>query len=394
MRSILHADMDAFFASVEQYDHPSLRGKPVIVGAAPDARGVVAACSYEARKFGVHSAMPSREAYRCCPQGVFVPPRMKRYGDVSRQIFAIFERFTPLVEPLSVDEAFLDVSGATRMFGKPAEIARRIKQTVRDETGLNVSIGIAHNKFLAKVASDLSKPDGLLEMPEGREAVAAFLAPLPATRIWGVGEVTARHLTAAGLHTIGDLQRVTVEQLASVVGAHSAEHMLRLAWGEDAREVELDTLEKSISREYTFPQDVKSRPLVEATLLELVDDVGQQLREAGRYAGLARLKLRWQGFKTITRQKSLPHPCCDDFTLREAARALFDVEPLIKPVRLIGFGVSHLNTESREQLELFASAPPEVRKRERLSHTVDRIRKKFGSDSIRRPRDDDHTPQD
>ena len=383
-RVFLHVDMDAFFASVEQHDHPELRGKPVIVGAAADKRGVVAACSYEARKFGVHSAMPSREAARLCPQAVFVPVNGKRYGDISRQIFAILGRFTPYVEPLSVDEAFLDVTGALHYFGPAPEIARQIKEAIRRETGLNASVGIAPNKFLAKLASDLSKPDGLLVMPDTRAEIAALLAPLPATRIWGIGEVTGAALAHAGFRTIGDLQRATHGQLAATVGEHAATHILRLAWGDDAREIETGREEKSISRETTFPEDVRSASLIEETLLDLTDDVGSRLRAAGYYAGLARLKLRWHDFKTITRQMPLAPACCDDFTLRRTALELLRKETLNKSVRLVGFGVSRLSGAPCEQLDMFSEDPQRGAKRESLSRSVDTIRRKFGDDSITR----------
>lgn len=383
-RVFLHVDMDAFFASVEQHDHPELRGRPVIVGAPADKRGVVAACSYEARKFGVHSAMPSREAARLCPDAVFVPVNGKRYGDISRQVFAILARFTPYVEPLSVDEAFLDVTGAERYFGPAPEIGRRIKEAIRGETGLNASVGVASNKFLAKLASDLSKPDGLLVIPDNRAEIAAMLAPLPATRIWGIGKVTGATLAGAGYRTIGDLQRATHGQLASVVGDHAATHILRLAWGDDARDIDTSREEKSISRETTFPEDVRSADVIEETLRDLADDVGSRLRASGYYAGLVRLKLRWHDFKTITRQLPLAPACCDDFSLRRAALELLKRESLSKPVRLVGFGVSRLCGTPCEQLDMFGGDPAASRKRESLSRTVDTIRRKFGDDSITR----------
>jgi DNA polymerase-4 len=376
--------MDAFFASVEQHDHPEWRGKPVVVGSPPDKRGVVAACSYEARAFGIHSAMPSREAARRCPHAVFAPVNGKRYHDISRQVFAILARFTPYVEPLSVDEAFLDVTGALRFFGPPAEIARKIKETILGETGLVASVGVASNKFLAKLASDMCKPDGLRVMPDTRAEIVALLAPMPATRIWGIGEVTGGRLAAAGYCTIGDLQRSTQSHLASIVGEHAASHILRLAWGEDARTIETGREEQSISREVTFPADVESSEQVESTILDLTDDVGRQLREAGFYAGLARLKLRWHDFKTISRQMPLSPACCDDFALRRAALELVRREAHHKPVRLVGFGVSRLTGEPSEQLDLFGGYSQHTGKRESLSRTVDAIRRKFGENSIKR----------
>jgi DNA polymerase-4 len=378
--------MDAFFAAVEQLDRPELRGKAVVVGAPPDRRGVVAAASYEARRFGVHSAMPSREAARRCPHAVFLPVNGRRYEEVSRQVFAIFERFTPLVEPLSIDEAFLDVTGASRLFGGGVDIARRLKAAIHAEIGLTASVGVAPNKFLAKLASEMHKPDGLTVVPTARAAIVEFLAPLPADRLWGIGEVTRNLLDAAGLRTIGDIQRLTEPRLAALVGKHAASHFRRLAFGEDAREIELDAAEKSISREHTFDRDCTSAERVRAVLLDLADDVGRRLREDGRSAGLARLKLRWRGFTTITRQRPLCPPCCDDFSLRQAADGLLSAVELNRPVRLVGFGVAHLGAGAAEQLLLFGEdARARVRK-ERLSRAVDAIRGRLGGASIGRGR--------
>jgi len=381
-------DMDAFFASVEQHDHPELRGKPVVVGAAPHQRGVVAAASYEARKYGIHSAMPSRDAGRLCPHAVFLPPNGRRYAEVSAQLFKILERFTPLVEPLSIDEGFLDVTAARRLFGTGREIALKIKAAIRAETGLTATVGVAPNKFLAKLASSMNKPDGLTVVPTAPAEIAAFLAPLPVTRLWGVGEATRQRLADAGLRTIGELQAAPESVVDRAVGRNAARHLCRLAWGEDDRAIETDREEKSISREHTFPEDCRDATVLKATLLELVDDVGAQVRAAGKYASLARLKLRWQGFKTITRQRPLPRPSCDDFTLRAAALELFAAEALIKPVRLIGFGVSRLSARAAGQLSLFDDEALAVERRERLSRTVDALRRRFGERIIgRAPRE-------
>lgn len=376
--------MDAFFASVEQRDHPEHKGKPVVVGAAPDQRGVVAACSYEARRYGIHSAMPSRDAGRLCPHAVFLPPNMRRYEEVSRHIRKVFGQFTPLVEMVSIDEAFLDVTGARALFGDGPAIARRVKQAVRDETGLTASVGVAPNKFLAKVASDLNKPDGLMIVPDEPPAIARFLAPLPVGRLWGVGDTTERTLEGAGLRTIGDIQKVAEDRLAALVGRDSARHFLQLARGEDEREIEVESEEKSISREHTFPRDCTDREEIRKVLEDLVEDVGARLRAAGKYAALGRLKLRWKGFQTITRQKPFPQPVCDDFSLRQMAETLFENEPLIKPVRLVGFGVSNLVEAPAQQLSLFDSAAGAPLKKERLSRMVDHIRQKLGQGKIRR----------
>lgn len=383
-RTILHVDMDAFFTSVEQRDRPELRGRPVVVGSPPDQRGVVAAASYEARQFGVHSAMPSREAYRRCPQAVFLRGDMNRYVTVSRQIRAIFDRFTPLVEPLSIDEAFLDVSGVRHLFGCGREVAQRIKDAIRDDVGLTASAGVATNKFLAKLASDMDKPGGLTEVPSTPAEIVAFLAPLPVGRIWGVGKVTGAHLARAGIQTIGQLQKVEFRELTRILGRTAADHLRRLAHGEDDREIETEREEKSISNEHTFTQDCRDPAVVRATLNDLVDKVGRRLRAAGKLAGLARIKLRWQGFDTITRQRGVDPVACDDFTLRTVANELFDGEALIKPVRLIGFGVSNLTTEVSHQLSLFGSDDRNRDRNERLSHVVDDIRRDFGDASIHR----------
>ena len=383
-RTILHVDMDAFFTSVEQRDRPELRDRPVVVGAPPNQRGVVAAASYEARTFGIHSAMPSREAYRRCPHAIFLPPNGKRYSEMSRQIRGIFERFTPHVEPLSIDEAFLDVSGAARLLGTGPEIARKIKDAIRAETLLTASVGVAPNKFLAKLASDLEKPDGLTVVPTSPGELAAFLAPLPVSRIWGVGKTSQAQLEKVGIRTIGELQAFGEEPLGRILGKHAAEHLSRLARGEDDREVETEHEEKSISNEHTFTHDCSDPDEIRAVLGDLVDNVGQRLRRVERLACLARLKLRWQDFKTITRQRPLDPPVCDDFSLRAVADALLAGEELIKPVRLVGFGVANLTAEAPQQLSLFQDDQKSRARKERLSQVTDTIRRKFGTSSLRR----------
>lgn len=382
---ILHADMDAFFASVEQRDNPTLRGKPVIVGARPDERGVVAAASYEARVYGVHSAMSSYEAGRRCPHAVYLPPNHARYEAVSREIHAIFESFTPLVESVSIDEAFLDVTGSIRLFGPAPRLAAQLKQKVRRETGLTVSVGVASNKFLAKVASGLNKPDGLTVVPRTRDGIRAFLAPLPVGRIWGVGQVTGHNLEAAGFTTIGRLQTATIERLGPIVGRHAAAHLLRLAWGMDDRDVELDREEQSLSREHTFPTDCRDPETVRQVLFELVEDVGRRLRAAGKHASLARLKLRRADFKTITRQRSFGIPVCDDMTLRGAAEGLLRAAAFEGPIRLVGFGVGRLRANPPQQLGFFDGPEASRDRREQLSRAVDRIRDRLGPEAIGRP---------
>jgi nucleotidyltransferase/DNA polymerase involved in DNA repair len=383
-RVILHVDMDAFYASVEQRDRPALRGRPVIVGSPPDRRGVVAASSYEARRFGVHSAMPSREAGRRCPQGVFLPPRMRRYEEVSRQVFHIFERFTPWIQPLSIDEAFLDVTGSLRLHGTGPQIAAKIREAIHRELDLTASVGVASNLFLAKIASDMRKPDGLTVVPDDPVEIRAFLAPLPAGRLWGAGKVTEALLTRAGLRTIGDIQRCPPATLAALVGGHLAGHLHALALGLDDRVVEGGEAEKSISREHTFDEDCADRQAVEERLLELTDDVGWRLREAKRYATTARIRIRWKSFRTISRQRRLDVPRCDDFSLRAAARALFEAERLQEPVRLVGFGVSGL-VDGPGPAMLFDDLEGGVGRRERLSRVMDEINRRYGRGAVRRP---------
>ena len=386
-RVFLHVDMDAFYASVEQRDHPEYRGKPVVVGSPPDQRGVVATASYEARTFGIHSAMPSREAGQRCPHAIFLPPDMPRYEMVSAQVFAIFDRYTPFVEGLSIDEAFLDVTGSQRLYGSGEEIGRRIRADVRSELALTCSVGVAPNKFLAKLGSEIDKPDGLTVLPFDPKAIVAFLRPLPVTRLWGVGKVTRQAFDRAALHTIGDVQDAPPALLQSVVGPHNAAHLRALAFGEDSRDIELDIREKTISREHTFLHDEKSRATLDDVLFELVEDVARRLRADGRLATGGRLKIRWKDFETFTRQRPFPHPTRVEEDLHALAQALFRDIALEQPVRLVGFGVTGLvESAGLQQLDLFA-APVETRsKKEKLDNAVDRIREKHGPESIRRAR--------
>ncbi len=398
-RVFVHVDMDAFFAAIEQRDHPEWRGKPVVVGAPPDQRGVVSTASYEAREYGIHSAMPSSEAGRRCPHAIFVPPDMVRYEQVSAQVFGIFNRYTPYVEGLSIDEAFLEVAGSRRFYGDGREIAGRIRADIRRETGLTCSAGVAPNKFLAKLGSEYRKPDGLTVLPFGRAEIAAFLRPLPVTRVWGVGKVMRMALDRAALHTIGDLQDAPEALLRHVAGPHGAAHLRALAYGDDPREIELDVREKTISREYTFLRDETSRAVLEDTLFDLVDDVAARLRTDGRLASLGRLKLRWQGFETLTRQRPFYRPTNLEEDLRAMALDLFRSMDLSHPVRLIGFGVGDLGSDAPRprQLDLFdpatgapaaPSAATEARrgKQARLARTADGIRERFGRKSLRRAR--------
>ena len=382
---ILHVDMDAFFAAVEQLDHPEWRGKPVIVGAPPDKRGVVSTCSYEARAFGVHSAMPSRQAYEKCPQGIFVRPRMARYKEASEAVFAIFAHFTPLVEPLSIDEAFLDVTGVRRLFGPPEAIAAEIKARILAQVGLTCSVGVAPNKFLAKLASEERKPNGLFVVPADPRAILSWLAAKPLRALWGVGPKLASALQAAGLTTVRDLQSSDPGRLRALVGPTLAEHLMAIAFGRDSRPVETGREEKSLSREHTYPDDTLDRETLRRDVRAIAEDVGRRLRALGLRARTARLKIRYAGFRTVTRQMPFPTPVCDDFALRDAACALLarHLEPNT-PVRLLGFGVDNL-TDSATDLpadDLFATlTPPPRQRQERLSRTLDALRARFGKAS-------------
>ncbi len=375
-RSIIHVDMDAFYASVEQRDHPELRGRPVIVGADPRGRGVVSAASYEARRFGVHSAMPIGCAARLCPDAEFRPVDHETYAAVSRQVMAILADFTSLVEPVSIDEAFLDVTGSGRLFGSGRAIATRIKARIRDELRLPASVGIASNKFVAKVASDLEKPDGLVTVQAGDEAV--FLAPLPIARLWGVGRVTATQLEALGIRTIGQLATTPASALIARFGPGAAE-LIPLAEGRDDRPVTPFAPPKSMGAEETFDVDHCDLTRLHATLREQAERVAHELRGEG-YAGRSvTLKLRFADFSTITRRHST-EPTQDGLRIYAEARALLDRVTLVMPVRLIGLSVSALGPAGQGQLPLLDAGAV---RRERVARAVDRISERFGTGTVR-----------
>ncbi len=386
--TILHFDMDAFFASIEVLDNPSLKGKPVIVGSPPDQRGVVSTASYEARKFGVRSAMPSRTAFKLCPQGIFVPVRMERYGEISDQVLAIVESLTPVIEQVSVDEAFLDVSGALRRWGDGVAIAKELKRRVSKEIGLTVSVGVAPNKFLAKLASDLQKPDGLTVVPVEPDAIAKFLAPLPISRIWGVGKVSAAQLEKFGIQTIGDVQRKRLTDLEPIVGRAMAEHIHALALGQDDRPVVTDYEAKSISSEHTFLEDCEDLLAIRQVLIENVEHVGMRLRKGGLSCRVAHIKYRYDTFQTFTRQRALKVATSSDRDLVDSALALLDAQKLERPIRLVGFGVSDLSEGPAKEPDpfLFEELNPHKRreKDQRLDSAVDSIREKFGTGAVKR----------
>jgi DNA polymerase-4 len=384
-RSILHADMDAFYAAIEQRDAPELRGRPVVVGGS-SARGVVAAASYEARVFGVHSAMPSAQARKLCPQAVFVRGDAAKYARESRRIFAIFRRFTPLVEGLSLDEAFLDLTGTERLLGPPLEVARALRAAVRAETGLAVSVGLAPVKLVAKIASDLAKPDGLLRVPP--EGVRDFLEPLPAGRLWGVGPVAQARLTARGLHTIGDLARAPDALLHEALGSWGPQ-AARLARGEDAREVEPWREPKSYGEENTFERDVSDPAFLERAIRSHAEAVARRLRRDGIRARGVTLKLKLARplgggrYPLVTRAASLASASDDGAELASAACELLRRAGLAEPVRLIGVAAMRLEAPGPEQLQLFGDAAGAER-RARLNRVLDGIRERFGEAALQR----------
>jgi DNA polymerase-4 len=373
--AIAHVDMDAFFASVEQRDRPELRDRPVIVGADPRGRGVVAAASYEARVFGVRSAMPIGRAARLCPHAAFLSVDMRKYAGVSARIMAVLADFSPLVEPVSIDEAFLDLTGTEGLFGSALEAVRRIKRRIVAETGLTASAGLASNKFVAKVASDLHKPDGLVHVPPGTEP--AFLAPLPIDRLWGVGKVTARALGGLGVTTIGQLQRIPRPVLTRRLGPHG-DALNDLAFGRDSRPVEPFSAPKSMGAESTFAVDCPDRARLEATLRGQAERVGRELRADGVAAARVTLKLRFADFRTITRSQT-GDPTQDGLEIYRRARTLLAREVVAEPVRLIGVSASKLQAEARGQLSLL---DPDTIRRERLLRAVDRLTRRFGEGTI------------
>jgi len=380
IRTILHVDMDAFFASVEIRDHPKLEGKPVIVGGRVDARGVVAAANYIARTFGIHSAMPVSTALRLCPTATLLPPRLERYGEISHQIRAIFEQFTPVVEPLSLDEAFLDVSGSLTLFGSAQTMGQRIKTVIRDELGLTASIGIAPNKLLAKIASDLKKPDGFVVVPA--DGIQAFLDPLPVSRIWGVGRVAERKLKGIGIHSIEDLRKTDSDCLESLFGQKTSRHLLACAQGVDSRPVVPDREAKSISHECTFPQDVDQENVLHSTLLGLTEQVMRRLRSAGKLARCVELKLRFADFSTTTRSRHLAAPTDITSEIWHVLQQLMQQHWKGQPVRLVGMGVSELQYPEMRQGDMFRDATHAHQ--QKVDRVEDDIRERFGKQAIHR----------
>jgi nucleotidyltransferase/DNA polymerase involved in DNA repair len=382
-RFIVHVDMDAFYAAVEQRDNPEYRGKPVVVGADPKGgagRGVVSACSYEAREYGIHSALPISIAYRKCPHAVFLRGDMRKYAGISRQIFGILGRFTPDLEPISIDEAFLDITGSHHLFGSPEATCRRIKAVVKAETGLTASLGMAPNKMTAKIASDLEKPDGLVIV--SRAGLLAFLHPLPVGKLWGVGKRTLEELGRLNIRSIGDLAHWDQKDMADRMGKAGI-HVWKLANGIDPRDVRGEEEAKSVGHEHTFAEDETDRGKIEDSLMWLSEKVSRRLRRHGYRGRTVTLKIRLADFSTFTRAVSLARATnfVDDL-YGSALKKLREFKPGQQPIRLIGIHVSNLEREER-QLELFSGAGTDTDKKERLHTAVDAIRDRFGEAAIK-----------
>ncbi len=376
-RSIIHIDLDAFFVAVERLDNPALIGAPVIVAGRPEARGVVSSASYEARRFGVHSAMPTAQALRRCPQAIVVSGNRRRYVEMSGRVMALLGEYTPLLEPISIDEAFLDVSGAEAHYGPPGALAMRLQDRIEAELGLSASFGVAANKLVAKIASDFRKPHGVTVVAPGAEE--AFLAPLPIRRLWGVGEVTGRELARLGIATIGDLARLPVEELRWRFGSHG-EGLWRAARGIDESPVTPEHEAKSLSREETFAQDVRDPATLRRELLRLADAVALRLRRHNLQARTVGLKLRYEDFTTFTRQATLADPTDAGAVIYGQTLALFEAAWTGRAVRLIGLSAENLSQPGR-QLRLFEQ---EDQRQVQLEAALDRIRARFGEEAIQR----------
>ncbi|MFC2018891.1 DNA polymerase IV [Chloroflexota bacterium] len=376
-RIIMHVDLDAFFVSVEQVGRPELKGKPVVVGGRPGRRGVVAAASYEARAFGLHSGMPLVTASRLCPQAIFIEGSFAKYRDVSRNFMSILADFLPYLEPMGLDEAYLDVTGFESIYGSIRQMARAIKRRTKEELGICVSVGIATSKVVAKVASDLSKPDGLLEVASGGER--SFLAPLPVAKLPGIGKKSQRVLSGLGIRTIGQLAAAPLTMLKGRFGV-MGEVMHRHANGIGGSKVELPRAAKSISRETTFATDIGDSSLITATLRYLSERVGGQLRQRGKQAGCVTLKLRYADFTTITRRYTHGQATATDQAIFDAGLRLLNgaLSQRKPPVRLIGIGVSRL-VEPGQQLDMLDSSRAKLGQ---LDRAIDRIRKKYGFTAI------------
>ncbi len=377
-RTILHVDLDAFYASVEQRDNPALRGKPIAVGGGTSGRGVVMAASYEARPYGVRSAMPARTAIALCPQLIFVPVDGRKYSRVSKDVMAVLRRYTPVVEQVSIDEAFLDLTGTEALFGPGEAVGRRIKSDIRKEIELTVSVGVASNRLVAKIASEYGKPDGLVVVPAGGEA--AFLAPLPIERLWGVGPSSRRALADYDIKTIGDLAQMDPTILERRFGPHGPGLIAR-ARGVDSASIGIDVGAKSVSHEFTFDKDTNDWEVIERSLLALSEGVSGRLRKDGLLCSTVAVKIRDSHFVTITRQKSLKDPTDLTDVIWRTAAGLARKEVHGMTVRLLGVAASGLT--DRQQLALFMTTDE---RRRRVVEAEDAIRKRYGAKSIKRAR--------
>ena len=378
-KQIIHLDMDAFYASVEQLDNPDLKGKPVIVGGT-SKRGVVSAASYEARKYKIHSAMPIVQAMKLCPHGVFLPVRMKRYKEVSSKVFTIFKKYTPLVEPLSLDEAFLDVTASGKLFGKAEDIAREIRKEVLKETGLTISAGVAGSKLVAKIASDIKKPDGLTIVPVGMEA--EFLATLPIERLWGVGKKTRKKLAMLGVKTIGDLAALPLKLLEQKFGKHGRS-LHNAALGLDERNVETDHDTKSVGHEFTFDSDLLEIVTIRRELLELAGMVAKRLRRYEFQGRTITLKVKYYDFRQITRASTINDYTADSKRIfEEVLQLLKKTDAGHKPIRLLGISVSSLKLESGSHQQHLFQGMQTSKKRREINKALDEIQKKYGSNAI------------
>jgi DNA polymerase-4 len=376
---IIHVDMDAFYASVEERENPSLVGRPIVVGGTPEGRGVVAAANYQSRKFGIHSAMATAAAIKRCPHLIVLPVRMNLYANVSTQINHIFSRYTPQIEPLSLDEAFLDVTASERLFSGAVQIGQKIKQDIKNELALVASVGIAPNKFLAKIASDLDKPNGFMVV--AREDIHRFLDPLPASRLWGVGKASAARFENFGIRTIGQMRQQSVEFMQRNFGK-SGLHLLQLANGIDPRPVVTDVEAKSISHERTFASDINDKEVLRAVLLELTEQVARRLRRHNLRGTTIQIKVRFADFQTITRSVTVTEPCNTTKPIWQCAARLLDTR-LPKnhlPIRLLGMGVSGFENRAA-QGDLFSE---DGREQEQIDSIADQINAKFGVSSLHR----------
>lgn len=381
-RVIIHVDMDAFFAAVEQLDNPRYRNRPVVVGADPrggKGRGVVAAASYEARRFGIHSAMPISRAYRLCPDAIYLRPRFKRYEEVSEHVMKILREFSPLVEQLSIDEAFLDCTGTEKLFGAPEDIARQIKERIKRETGLTASVGVATNKAIAKIASDLKKPDGLVVCAEGKER--EFMAPLPLKYLWGAGKKTISVLESMGFRKVGDIAASSPERLTQVLGKYGVK-LWELANGLDESPVQTAWERKSIGEEVTFNQDLSEDSKIEGVLFRIADSLTRKMRDEGIKGRTITLKIRLQGFETHTRSRTLDQPVDEMKTVRDTVLSLFrNFDRKGKKVRLVGISVSNLSVRkkfSESQPDLFSEGSHDSGKKMDVDRVLDSMKKLYG----------------